>query len=86
MVECMVELRGLLVAFAGLNILLLVLAALCVVACHLQLVLRQVGHPSGPELLRGKDRMIGVLNTEPFFFALKLALLANVYHLLEDTY
>ena len=47
MVECMVELRGLLVAFAGLNILLLVLAALCVVACHLQL-----GHdPSGLELL-----------------------------------
>ena len=43
MVERMVELRGLLVAVAGLNILLLVLAALCVVACHLQLVL-QVGH------------------------------------------
>jgi len=43
MVERMVELRGLLVAVAGLNILLLALAALCVVACHLQLVL-QVGH------------------------------------------
>ena len=63
MVERMVELRGLLVAVAGLNILLLVLAALCVVACHLQLVL-QVGHnPSTSGELQWW--VIGMLNTEP---------------------
>jgi len=64
MVECMVELRGLLVAFAGLNILLLVLAALCVVACHLQLVLYLGHNPSTSGELQ-RSWVIGMLNTEP---------------------
>ena len=62
MVERMVELRGLLVALAGLNILLLVLAALCVVACHLQLLL-QVGHFLSVRLeldFVGERKMMGV--------------------------